>query len=150
MEIEVNGEKHEAFRLIMKKENALEILHGKKRLEIRQWNEMYDKMFFDKEKLALYREGKLDVEDPDIIDCLDTDTEYVYFTNYNNSWHLIVELPSIGINSMTKEDVEWMGEEFDFHDYDNEWQQFEGKPFEEIPAFFTLEMGNVIEAVGLE
>ena len=83
-----------------------------------------------------------------IEDCL-KDVTVAYFTNYNHSWHLVVELLSIGINSLTKEDIEYLNEEFDFHDLDNEWQQYADAKDEDIPSFFTIELGRIIEHQGL-
>ena len=48
MTIEVNGKPVEAYHLIMKKENALDILKGKKKVEIRAFSEKYNYLFIDK------------------------------------------------------------------------------------------------------
>ena len=58
MTIEINGKPVEAYHLIMKKENALDILNGKKKVEIRAFSEKYNDLFIDKK---LYKEYQKDL-----------------------------------------------------------------------------------------
>nr|DAO90764.1 MAG TPA: ASCH domain protein [Caudoviricetes sp.]DAR57125.1 MAG TPA: ASCH domain protein [Caudoviricetes sp.] len=149
MTIEVNGKPVEAYHLIMKKENALDILNGKKKIEIRAFSKKYNDMFINKE---LYKEFQEYLKDPDgsmeLEDCLN-ETEYIYFTNYNKSWYLIVEVLDIAVYKMTQEDVEVLNEDYDFHDFDNEWQQYKDLPEDEIPVFYGLGLADVISHEGL-
>ena len=149
MKIEVNGKSVEAYHLIMKKENALDILNGKKKIEIRAFSKKYNDMFINKE---LYKKFQEYLKDPDgsmeLEDCLN-ETEYIYFTNYNNSWNLIVEVLDIAVYKMTQEDVEVLNEDYDFHDFDNEWQQYKDLPEDEIPVFYGLGLADVISHEGL-
>nr|DAD78499.1 MAG TPA: hypothetical protein [Siphoviridae sp. ctGkF12] len=149
MTIEVNGKPVEAYHLIMKKENALDILKGKKKVEIRAFSKKYNDMFINKE---LYKEFQEYLKDPDgsmeLEDCLN-ETEYIYFTNYNKSWYLIVEVLDIAVYKMTQEDVEVLNEDYDFHDFDNEWQQYKDLPEDEIPVFYGLGLADVISHEGL-
>jgi len=150
MTIQVNGKPVEAYHLIMKKENALDILNGKKKVEIRKFSKKYNDMFINKE---LYKEFQEYLKDPDgsmeLEDCLN-ETEYIYFTNYNNSWHLIVEVLDIAVYQMTKEDVEVLNEDYNFHDFDNEWQQYKDIREEDIPMFYGIGLADVISHQGIE
>lgn len=157
MTIQVNGKPVEAYHLIMKKENALDILNGKKKIEIRTFSEKYLSMFIDQEKYKEYQE-KLKEPDFQGIDeegisefdkTIRTDIKYIYFTNYNKTWNLVVKIHSFYTLSMIKDDVDFLVENFDFHDFDNEWQQFEGKELDEIPAFFAIYLDKVISHEGL-
>ena len=47
MKINYNGQEIEAYSLIMTKENALDILNGKKSIETRMLSAKYEKMFTD-------------------------------------------------------------------------------------------------------
>ncbi len=58
MKINVNGNEVEAYALIMKKENALEILRGEKTLEIRVDSPRYVKMFTDQEQVERNRKAE--------------------------------------------------------------------------------------------
>ena len=157
MTIEINGKPVEAYHLIMKKENALDILNGKKKVEIRTFSEKYLSMFIDQEKYKEYQE-KLKEPDFQGIDeegisefdkTIRTDIKYIYFTNYNKTWNLVVKIHSFYTLSMIKDDVDFLAENFDFHDFDNEWQQFEGKELDEVPAFFAIYLDKVISHEGL-
>ncbi len=143
MYIEKDGKKHEAYNLIMKKENALDIINGKKVLEIRAYTPFYASMFTDEEQLALNEELREQGRDEECVEPL-KGIEYVHFHNYNNSWSLDVRIDDIGICSMDEEDLSYLAEDFDFHDYDEEWQQYEHLPYEEKPMFYYLHVAEII------
>ena len=149
MTIEIEGKQVEAYHLIMKKENALDILNGKKKVEIRAFSEKYNDLFIDKK---LYKEYQKDLENPNgsmtIEDTL-KDTAYIYFTNYNKTWELIVEILDIAVYQMTKEDIEVLNEDYDFHDLDNEWQQYKDLTEEEITMFYGLGLADVVSHKGV-
>ena len=149
MTIEIEGKQVEAYHLIMKKENALDILNGKKKVEIRAFSEKYNDLFIDKK---LYKEYQKDLENPNgsmtIEDTL-KDTAYIYFTNYNKTWELIVEILDIAVYQMTKEDIEVLNEDYDFHNLDNEWQQYKDLTEEEIPMFYGLGLADVVSHKGV-
>ena len=58
MTIQVDGKPVEAYHLIMKKENALDILKGKKKVEIRTFSDKYLSMFIDQEKYKKYQQKR--------------------------------------------------------------------------------------------
>ncbi len=159
MKITVDNKEVEAYRLIMRKENALDILSGKKKVEIRTYSDNYCGLFFDKEKLAKANEvfnetGSVeDEEGNSIFESAIKDVRYVYFTNYNNTWSLVVSLDWVYIMNTTKDWVEFLNENYNFHDLDNEWQQFEElaakEKYEEIPSFFALAIKEVVSQKGL-
>lgn len=149
MKITVDGQKEEAYALIMRKENALEILHGTKTVEIREANSKYEKMFTDQDRLEKNRQAEAEGRDEWQVP-VRTDVAFVHFYNYNNSWSLDCEIDEIGTASLTKEDVDFLNQEFGFHELDNEWQEFEGKPDDEIPFFFYLHIKGIVAHRGLE
>lgn len=72
------GVQVEAFDLIMRKENAWDIINGKKYLEIRALSPFYIKRF-------LVQKGSID----DTLDAFETkDVHAVHFHDYNSSWYL--------------------------------------------------------------
>lgn len=149
MKIQVNGQEEEAYALIMRKENALEILHGNKTVEIRSANSKYEKMFTDQKQMKRNRQAEAEGRDEWQVP-VRSDIAFVHFYNYAGSWSLDCEIDEIGTASLTKEDVEFLNQEFGCHDLDNEWQQFEGKPEEEIPFFFYLHIKEIVGHHGLE
>lgn len=149
MKILVDGKEVEAYHLVMKKENALDIFKGKKKVEIRHQSPRFETMFFDKEKADFYLKHRDDeLFNGTINDCF-KDTKYIHFTNYNGSWHLDVEVEKITLEMLTKEAVEYLNEEYDFHDLDNDWQQFENVDWQEVPGFFALGLGKIVSHSGL-
>lgn len=149
MKIQVNGHEEEAYALIMRKENALEILHGSKTVEIRAFNSKYEKLFTDQEQMKRNRQAEAEGRDEWQVP-VRSDVAFVHFYNYNNTWSLDCEIDEIGTASMTKEDVEFLNQEFGFHDLDNDWQEFDGRPDEEIPFFFYIHIVAVVGHRGLE
>lgn len=149
MKINVNGNEVEAYALIMKKENALEILNGTKTLEIRVDNSKYERMFTDPKKVAENRQAEAEGRD-EWRSPLRTDVAYVHFYNYANTWALDCEIDDIGTAFLTKEDIGFLNREYGFHDYDNEWQEYIGRPEDEIPFFFYLHIAAIVGHRGLE
>lgn len=149
MKISINGNEVEAYALIMRKENALEILHGKKTIELRAESPKYVKMFSNQEQVARNRkaeaEGRDEWESP-----LRKDVGYVHFYNYNNTWSLDCEIDELGTVSPIKEDAEFLAQEFGCHEFDDAWQEYEGKPDEEIPFYFYLHINGIVGHRGLE
>ena len=150
MKIQVNGHEEEAYALIMRKEHALEILRGEKILEIRWYSEKYWGMFIDKGVLEANRKARAEGRTDDIKPPYRTDIHYVHFYNYNNTWSLDCEIDGIGRAFLTREDIEYLNDRYDFHDYDNEWQQYEGMREDETPLFFYLHIASVVGHRGLE
>ena len=64
MKIKVEGKEVEAYNLLMRKEYAMDIVSGKKTLEIREFKSHYVDMFTDKEQLKkneeLRKAGRVD------------------------------------------------------------------------------------------
>ena len=87
---------------------------------------------------ALRKEGKDD-------ECVEPikGVKYVHFHNYNYSWMLDVEIDEIGLSSMVKDDIEDLND-FNFHDFDNEWQQYKDKDIEDIPMFYWLHIKDIV------
>jgi len=147
--IEVNGQQVQAYDLIMRKEHALEIIAGKKPLEIRALSDHYCSMFTDDAKLSENEKLRKEGRDGECVSTCRADIAYVHFRNYNNSWSLDVAIDEIGIAVMDEEDISFLSDEFGFHDYDNEWQQYVGKPDDEVPMFFYLHLDEVVNRVGI-
>lgn len=156
MKINIDGKEVEAYHLIMRKENALEILNGTKKVEIREFNKKYGTLFIDPQKEAEYFEKMKRpnfeyIDENGIAECdkIYKDVRYIYFTNYNKSWSLVVEINQIYMLYMTQDDITFLSEQLGFKEYDNEWQQFEDKPIEEIPSFFAIAIDKIINHEGL-
>lgn len=150
MRINVNGNEVEAYDLIMKKENALEILRGEKTIEFRSDGLSYRRMFTDKEQLERNKQAEKDGRGDDWQVPVRSDVGFVHFRNYNNTWSLDCEIDEIGTVSPVKEDAEFLAQEFGCHEFDDAWQEYEGKPEEEIPFYFYLHIAAIVGHRGLQ
>lgn len=142
MNININGKEVESYDLLMKKDNALDIISGKKTLEIRVFSNHYSMIFTDFEQLEKNNKLREVGNDDDCVEPL-KGIKYIHFHNYSNSWTLDVKIDEIGLSSMVEEDIEDL-HDFDFHDYDNEWQQYKDKDIEDIPMFYWLHIKDIV------
>lgn len=147
--IKYKGQDVQAYALLMRKENALDILNGKKTVEVRMMSARYEKMFTDFEQLEenerLRKEGRVDECKP----ILRTDIEAVHFYSTGASWHLDVAIDEIGISELTEEGIRFMQDEFGFHDFDGQLEEFKADPPKDIPLFYYLHIREVIGHSGL-
>ena len=148
--IKYNGQEVEAYSLIMTKANALDILNGKKVIEARKLSSKYEKMFTNFKQLEenerLRKEGRENECQP----ILRTDIEAIHFYSTGAPWFLDVAIDEIGIGEVTEEGIKFMHEEFDFHDFDEQLEEFKKIPPEEIPLFYYLHISEVINHEGLK
>lgn len=148
--IKYNGQEVEAYSLIMTKANALDILNGKKVIEARKLSSKYEKMFTNFKQLEenerLRKEGRENKCQP----ILRTDIEAIHFYSTGAPWFLDVAIDEIGIGEVTEEGIKFMHEEFDFHDFDEQLEEFKKNPPEEIPLFYYLHISEVINHEGLK
>ena len=122
--IKYNGQEVEAYSLIMTKANALDILNGKKVIETRKLSSKYEKMFTNFKQLEenerLRKEGRENECQP----ILRTDIEAIHFYSTGAPWFLDVAIDEIGIGEVTEEGIKFMQEEFGFHEFDEQLEEF--------------------------
>ena len=133
MKIDYNGQEIEAYSLIMTKENALDILNGKKSIETRMLSVKYEKMFTDfaqvDENEKLRKAGREQECQP----ILRTDIEAIHFYSTGAPWTLDVAI-----------------DEIDFHDFDEQLKEFKKNPPKELPLFYYLHICEIISHSGLK
>lgn len=148
--IKYNGQEVEAYSLIMTKANALDILNGKKVIEARKLSSKYEKMFTNFKQLEenerLRKEGRENECQP----ILRTDIEVIHFYSTGAPWFLDVAIDEIGIGEVTEEGIKFMQEEFGFHEFDEQLEEFKKNPPEETPLFYYLHICEIINHDGLK
>lgn len=148
--INYKGQEIEAYALVMRKENALDILNGKKVIETRALSAKYEKMFTDfkqvEENEKLRKEGRED----ECKSILRTDIEAVHFYSTGAPWFLDVAIDEIGIGEITEEGIKFMHDEFGFHDFNEQLEEFKKNPPKETPLFYYLHICEVIGHGGLK
>jgi hypothetical protein len=149
-EITYNGKKIPAYNLLMRRENALDILHGKKVVETRCPSARYDKMFLDPEIVAAntkaMEEGRLEDWQMD----MRTDVGAIHFYSTGAPWTLDVLIDEVGTVFLNDEGIKFMQENFNFHDFDDELGKNNDLPADEIPWVYWFHIGKVVAASGLE
>lgn len=150
MKIDYKGRKIDAFPLIMRKENALDILSGKKTIEFRHFCPKYEKMFTDFKQIKKNEELIAQGREQDCLPPFNAHVEGIHFYPYNNSWHLDVIYDEIGVVELTEEDAKYMAEKFGCHDLDDQWQQYAHLPKEDIPFMFFFRIDEIVSHHGLQ
>lgn len=147
--IDYKGEQIPAYALLMRKENALEILNGTKTIETRMVSNRYEKMFvnFDQAKKneQLRKEGRED----ECKSILRTDIDAIHFYSTGAPWILDVGVDEIGISSFSAEDIKYLQDEYDFHEFDDAVEEFKNTPEEEMPLFYYFHIDEIIRHEGL-
>lgn len=145
MTIQVNGQQVEAYDLLMKKEYALEILSGKKRVEFRSFTDHYINRFMDKEVMKRNKaKGNPTIDE--LRAEVRTDIEYIHFHNYNNSWYLDVAIEGIGYCCLDSQDIVPLAEDFDdFKAYLEDAKKYDKMPFDERPMMFYIVLAEVVD-----
>lgn len=150
MKINYNGQEIEAYSLIMTKENALDILNGKKSIETRMLSAKYEKMFTNFAQVDENENLRKTGREKECQPILRTDIEAVHFYSTGAPWTLDVAIDEIGICEVTEEGIKFMHDEFDFHDFDEQLEEFKKNPPQEIPLFYYLHICEIISSSGLK
>lgn len=149
MKINYKGQEIEAHALIMTKENALDILNGKKTVEFRRFSPKYDKMFTDFKQIKLNNELIEQGREDECKPPFRTDIGAIHFYNYNNTWHLDVLIDEIGAVDISQEGAQFLAEEFGCHELDTQWQQFTNLPKDQRPFVYYLHIEEIVGHKGL-
>ena len=105
MKINYNGQEIEAYSLIMTKENALDILNGKKSIETRMLSAKYEKMFTDFAQVDENEKFRKAGREQECQPILRTDIEAIHFYSTGAPWTLDVAIDEIGIGEITEEGI---------------------------------------------
>lgn len=139
--------KIDCMNLIMRKEFALEILRGTKKVEYRAYTKHYMDRLTDKNTQAYVEAHAGDKE------FIESATEYsqmvrqvmkIHFHNYNNTWFLDVECTMNDTVALTKGGVELM-HAYGSNELDEELDHFEKNNIADRPLYYYFVLGKVID-----
>ena len=137
------------LNLIMQRKFAEDILRGKKTVEVRSFSEHYWTRMTDKQVDKWMTENRnkdgMDKEAFEQFMCATRPVEKIHFYNYNNTWFLDVECQSNGLIGITRQNVEFMQNEFGCHEFDEILASFEAKNDPNRPLFYYYAVGAVID-----
>lgn len=115
MKINVEGKEVKAYNLILTKENAMAILNGFKKVELRSFSDYYVNMFINLDKFN----KKIDNGDFFTVnETFKDDVKFIHFTNRQRSWFLDVEIESQNIGYLIDHDIKKLQEKYNFHELD--------------------------------
>lgn len=129
-----DGTEHPCFDLIMRKENAWDILDGKKGAEFRSVSPFYVKKFLVPK--TSYQKT-LDA-------CESKDVNFIHFRDYNNSWYLDVYTPYVHFATLHSKMQKYL-HLFRAHDFDEEIERAEKEnvAFEDANLCFMMPITGI-------
>ena len=143
MKILVDNKPREALQLMLMRPLALDILAGKKRLEVRAFSPYYVKTLLNVDNFNQWVNSGLPKEHKPIFK---NKVEFIHFTNRSHSWFLNVSVKQHFVEFVTFESVLQLGREFGFHDLDSELPRLKHlKDNDLIDNIICFEIDKVIE-----
>lgn len=140
----------ETLDLIMKREYAVDILCGRKKVEYRDASSYYDNKMIDKDVYA-YADRKIDADDADFMEGYllyespVRPVDVIHFHNYANTWYLDVEVGENNTLVIDEDGANYIKERFGddslFEIYEEAKKNRRGK----YPECYYYEVAGIID-----
>lgn len=134
----------ECLNLIMRKEFAMQILKGEKKLEFRGYTEHYASRLIDKD-VDNWMNDHLNEEEAMVFVNHNRPVKKIHFHNYSNSWFLDVECNLNDYIAVIDKDIDWLREYYDCHEFDEMLDSFNKRKEQNRPMYFFFELGRIID-----
>lgn len=138
----------ECLNLLLRKEFALQILNGEKKVEFRAFSEHYCGRLIDKD-VDNWMQDHIDDEEAMFFANQVRPVKKIHFHNYNNTWTLDVECLKNDYVAPIKKDVEYLNNTWGCHELDKQCESFDKKKTTERPLYFFFALGKILEKKGL-
>ena len=132
------SEEIECLNLIMKKQYALDIISGKKKVEYRNYSKHYFDRLYDKEVLDIYDQYANDEEVIEICKPLGVDS-------FIDTWSLTVEVVDNHIIALTDPNINYMYEEFGDTEFAESVKELQKAGIDDRPVVFFFALGKILE-----
>lgn len=137
----------EKLDLVMRKEYAKEIMAGTKTVEVRSYSDFYVSRLYDKDVLD-YEDKHWDdevmrmmmVDFNDSVRAVRT----IHFHDYGKTWYMDVECIDNNTVLINDEQVGYLQEEFDCHEFDEELADLNAAKATERPIYFYFAVGKIL------
>lgn len=137
----------ECLDLIMRREFAEQIIFGEKQVEIRSYTAHYCNRLYDKKVLA-YEDKYWDDElmRLQMLDFNDSvrAVKKIHFHDYGNTWFLDVECIDNNTVFLVDEQVRFLQDEYDCHEFDEELERLNKQNATERPIYFYFAIGEIL------
>lgn len=141
------------LNLIMKKQYALDIINGKKKVEYRNYSKHYFDRLYDKAMLDMLNEYAEDEEVKQICAPYDVDAfldplrvvKTIRFHNYNDTWSLTVECTENNIIALSDPNIDYMYNEFGDTEFAESVRELQKAGVDDRPIVFYFALGKIIE-----
>lgn len=138
----------ECLNLLLRKEFALQILNGEKKVEFRAFSEHYCDRLIDKD-VDNWMQEHIDDDEAMFFANHVRPVKKIHFHNYNNSWTLDVECKKCDYVAPCKKDVHYLNEIWGCHELDEQCADFDKRKAENRPLYFFFALGKVLDKKGL-
>ena len=135
----------ECLNLIMRREFAEQILKGEKSAELRAVSEHYFSRLTDAEVNDWASEHADEVSKGKTYLETVRPVKKIHFHNYANSWHLDVECKMNTMLFVTKDQIQWLNEDYNCHELDKMCETLDKKGEQNRPAFYIFVLGEILD-----
>ena len=153
------GKEEEAYSLSIYENHAREILRGEKTVEIRSMTPKNWAMFINKDVKQKWDDAcHANLPQEELDKFIEEhgpwpfmkDVFAIHFYDRGGRFSLDVVLDEVGFSPINRDTIENFNEHFNFHDYDNEWQQYTNLADCDKPHVFWFHVLEVIGHTGLD
>ena len=149
----------ECLSLIMRKEFAMQILRGEKKVEIRAYSKFYHDRLFDR-RVTAWSDAKAaemeasgateDEVDAFLADCVDLlaplrPVKKIRFHNYDNTWYLEAECTENYQVAVVRDQVEELKSLYGCDEFDEMLEELEKKKAKDRPLYFYFVIGRILD-----
>lgn len=137
----------ECLNLIMRKEFAVQILKGEKKVELRAYSEHYQDRLNDRDVVNFMNKhyGTENEDEVMFFSKMVRPVKKIHFHNYSNSWFLDVDCEQADFICLTNDDVKYLNDTYDCHELDEMLADFNKRREANRPLFFYFVCGKVLE-----